>query len=97
MERLKEYRLEINAIDASLLELLERRLELALAIGQVKAENNLPILDASREKEVLARNLKALKRKDFQTEAIDFFTLIMDLGKRVQKGKEKTAKKGAEK
>jgi len=50
-----EYRRRIDTIDSELLILLNRRAECAIAIGKIKKEKNLPVLNAEREKQVLDR------------------------------------------
>jgi prephenate dehydratase/chorismate mutase len=46
---------EINAIDSELLELLNRRAEIALWVGAMKAEKDASLCDLGREREVLDR------------------------------------------
>lgn len=52
---LDELRGEIDAIDSELLSLFERRMAAARAVGKVKRDNNLPIMDAKRETAILDR------------------------------------------
>lgn len=47
---LKDYRLIMDEIDDSLIDLFRRRMELAGEIAQYKKEHDLPILDAGRER-----------------------------------------------
>ncbi len=71
---LEEYRSEIDAIDAELVELFGRRMALSAAIAQHKRENGLPVLDEGRERAVLDRaegrtldeTLRPLTRRFFQ-------------------------------
>ena len=48
-------RAEIDAIDTEILELLNRRAEIALRVGAAKAEKDASLVDPRRESEVLAR------------------------------------------
>jgi len=50
---IEELREEIDEIDEQILELLNRRAELAVSIGQVKTERSLPLVDEERERELL--------------------------------------------
>ncbi len=50
---LKDYRAELDALDAELGRLLSRRMELCGEIGDYKKARGLPILDAEREREKL--------------------------------------------
>ncbi len=48
---LNELRNEIDAVDAGLVALLEKRLDVSAAIGAYKKAHGLPVLDRSREAE----------------------------------------------
>ena len=50
MSNLETFRLEINDIDSQIFELLNQRHSVVKKIGQYKKENNIPVLDQSREK-----------------------------------------------
>ena len=50
MSNLETFRLEINDIDSQIFELLNQRHSVVKKIGQYKKENNMPVLDSSREK-----------------------------------------------
>ncbi len=54
-ERLEALRAEISALDDELLRVIERRRQLALEIGAVKAEMVLPTMDPAREARVVRR------------------------------------------
>ena len=51
---LEEYRKEIDAIDAELVKLFLRRMDVTQKVGEFKKANGIPVLDAGREKQVLA-------------------------------------------
>ncbi|HEY8561311.1 MAG TPA: chorismate mutase [Pyrinomonadaceae bacterium] len=53
--KLEDWRKEIDAVDAKLVELIARRLEIARKIGVLKAATGLPVVDRKREAEVLRR------------------------------------------
>lgn len=50
-----DIRAEIDQIDNELLQIFNRRAELALAIGHLKKELGLPIYDPSREKRIFTK------------------------------------------
>ena len=52
---MKEIRKEIDEVDGKILELLERRLELAKEVGRIKNEGGVQVEDSSREHEILKR------------------------------------------
>lgn len=55
MEDLSIIREKINEIDNKIVELWKERMETCLSVAQYKKENNLPVLDAKRETELLNR------------------------------------------
>lgn len=55
MEDLSTIRERINEIDNKIVELWKERMETCLSVAQYKKENNLPVLDARREAELLNR------------------------------------------
>ena len=55
MEQLQIYRDEIDEIDQKIMELLKRRFELIRAVGQLKAEQDLEVIQTERAKQVIAR------------------------------------------
>ena len=77
-------RKEIDTIDSEILKLFNRRMEISGEIGKYKEENNLPITNIEREKEIL---LKAVKKIDgkFSTSARILFSTLMELSKSYQR------------
>lgn len=55
MEDLSIIREKINNIDNQIIELWKERMETCLSVAQYKKENNLPVLDSKRERELLNR------------------------------------------
>lgn len=55
MEDLSKIREKINEIDNQIVELWKERMETALTVAQYKKANNMPVLDAKRERELLER------------------------------------------
>jgi chorismate mutase len=54
-----DWRKKIDEIDRRLVKLLNERAECALEIGKIKRLNGLPILESSREEEVMRLALEA--------------------------------------
>ena len=54
-QRLRSYRQSIDNIDAALIHLLAERFKITQAVGQYKAEHDLPPADPSREERQFAR------------------------------------------
>lgn len=85
MNKLEEARVEINRIDREIAGLFEERMKQVESVIAYKIENNLPILDSSREKEVIERNLKLLQNKNLEKYYIDFLENMMKISKDYQK------------
>ena len=85
MEELKKLRDQIKNFDEEIVKLLEKRFNLSLKIGELKKENNLPILDKDREKELLLINLSKLENKDFSESYLNIFKTILEESKKLQK------------
>lgn len=54
-QELKKLRKEIDAIDAEIILLMEKRVDIAKEIGALKKKGGLPVSDPEREKEVLVK------------------------------------------
>lgn len=57
-------RSEITSIDESIVELLEKRFEVIEEIAEIKQQNGMEVLDANREKELLAKLKENVKDTD---------------------------------
>ncbi len=60
MGNLEDYRREIDSIDRELIALFEKRMNVAIKVGEYKKERNLPIFNAKREEEVIEKNINLL-------------------------------------
>lgn len=83
MEKLTEYRQEIEAIDSELAELLVRRMKLSKKIGEYKKENGLPIYDPKREEELKIKNILAVEQ-EYQKAYREVFEVILKVSKDLQ-------------
>lgn len=86
-EKLKPLRAQIDAIDAQLLDLLNRRAQVAQQVGHVKAETDAPVFRPEREAQVLQsvaeRNPGPLKSSDVQMLFREIMSACRALEKRV--------------
>ena len=73
---LTELRREIDAIDRELVELLERRMDMAAGVAQYKMTRGLPVLDAGREAEKLDA-IRAMCRPETRSHIAGLFGHIM--------------------
>lgn len=89
---LQSLRTKIDDIDRELIRLFEDRMDVAAQIAAWKRENNVPVLDASRERDKLAE-IAASTRDDLQTYAQMLYSNIFELSRSYQSelGRGKTA------
>lgn len=85
MNKLQNLRNKIDNIDKDIVKLIEKRMKISYEIGQYKKENNIPIFDEKREKEVLDRKKELLENKDLSSMIIDIYNIIMNKSKDIQK------------
>jgi len=78
------YRRELDEIDRELTKLFERRMEVSRRVAEYKRENNLPVMDAGREEQVLTTRVEMLSNKGLESCCRAFFTEIMRLSRLVQ-------------
>lgn len=84
MVDLQDSREKIDEVDQKMVELFEKRMQLALDIAEYKKSVGKPIFDAAREEEKLAA-LTTLTDNEFNKRAIaDLFKQIMSLSRRLQ-------------
>jgi len=75
---------QIDAIDAQLLDLLNRRAEISLELGRHKREAGLGIRDAQREEQILTR-ARELSSGPLDAKAVErLFRTILDESRRAQ-------------
>lgn len=77
---IKELRKEIDGINNEMLELFVKRMEVSEQIAEYKRENNMPVIDRAREREILA-DMSEKAGSDMEKYAYYFFSKIMDLSR----------------
>lgn len=82
---IKQLRNEIDNIDKELVELLEKRMNIVKNVAIYKKNNNLPVLDSSREGEVLQKNVALIKDENLKNSIQEILKSIMDVSKELQK------------
>lgn len=83
MEDLSTIREKINEIDNKIIDLWKDRMEMCLSVAQHKKENNLPILDEKREKELLDR-IGSLAGDELASYARTLYETIMSISRSYQ-------------
>lgn len=84
MGRHEELRNEIDCIDRQLVQLFEKRMKVSTEIAEYKLANNIPVLDAQREKIVINKNIAYLNDQTLDTYISDFSKHLMELSRRRQ-------------
>ena len=83
MEDLQSLRTQIDNIDRQIAQLFRQRMAVTEQVGEYKAAHGLPVLDAAREKQVLAAKA-ALVGDDLRADITTLFETIMALSRRQQ-------------
>lgn len=81
---LSECREEIDKIDKELVQLFEKRMNIAINVAKYKIENNIPIFNGAREAEVIEKNINRLNNKQYSKLTEKFFNNLMELSRSLQ-------------
>ena len=84
MKDLNELRQEIDAIDRQLVALFEQRMAVTEQVGRYKLANHMPVLDRSREEQVLVGKTALLSNKALSADVTELFEAIMAISRRQQ-------------
>lgn len=82
---LEQYRKEIDAIDAKLLQLFEQRMDVCKKVGEYKKEHGLKILVPEREKAVIEKRTEEAQNPAYRPYVATFFEGIMQISRKLQK------------
>ncbi len=83
MEKLKEYRDEIEKLDKEIAQLLVKRMKLSKQIGDYKRNNGLSVFDPQRELELKEKNILAVEQ-EYQRAYQEIFETILKVSKDLQ-------------
>lgn len=81
---LDDARKEINRIDSQMAELFVQRMQAVRSVAEYKAEHNIPILDETREKEVIERNSTLVEDESLREYYVHFLREGMAISKAYQ-------------
>lgn len=95
MNELDEQRKIIDDIDTKLVELLEARMTACEEVGNIKLRNGMKILDAERERLVLADRVSRVNNQGYQRYTEEIFKSIMSQSRRLQKSIARTYDDGS--
>ncbi|WP_367924208.1 bifunctional chorismate mutase/prephenate dehydratase [uncultured Ruthenibacterium sp.] len=85
MDELLKARAVIDEVDAQMAELFCRRMDAVQSVAAYKKEKGLPVLDASREEAVVAKNLALLPKAEYSELYEDFVRHNMALSRAFQR------------
>lgn len=80
---IKELREEINGLDAEMTELFYKRMEIVGQVAEYKRKNNLPILDAAREQEILD-GIRKRDKGELSGDLTSFFSKLFQISRGYQ-------------
>lgn len=66
MNKLEECRNKIDEIDTQIISLFEERMSVVKEVTKYKKDNNIPVLDSSRESVMLDKNLKKINSEEYK-------------------------------
>lgn len=85
MNKLDEARSIINNVDLELIELFKKRMNASKMVAEFKKENNKPIYDEQREKELINKNVEALNDAELEKYYLTFLEGVLTASKDYQK------------
>ena len=80
---LQELRHQIDDIDSQLVELFKARMKIAASVAEYKRENGMRVLDASRERALLAK-IAELSGEEFEDYTRTLYSTILELSRSYQ-------------
>ena len=87
MKNLDDIRRVIDACDRDLVEIFEKRLMAVTDVLEYKKVNNLPVLQPSREEEVLNKVKSYLENPEFSNELESLYSHILKISRKLQSKK----------
>lgn len=79
IEKLEEYRAQIDALDRELIDILARRIRVIKAVGHLKAQENISVVQSARAEEVKRRNAQLAAEKGINPEFVRrFYDMLID-------------------
>lgn len=85
MNQLEILRTKLDDIDLEIIKLYEERMEIVKKVINFKINNNLPILDSSRESKMLENNLKKINNQEFKKYYKDVLNGFLKASRDLQK------------
>lgn len=84
-DKLQQAREIINDVDKQMAELFVKRMEAAKMVAEYKKEHGMPILDASREEQVISKNSEYIENDELRSFYVNFIRNTMEISKNYQR------------
>lgn len=84
MNKLEEARNIINDVDKEMIALFKKRMNASKMVAEYKKENNLNVLDSSRESFIIEKNINLLDDKELEKYYLTFFHGVLKSSKDYQ-------------
>lgn len=81
---IKEYREQINSLDVQIVELIEKRMDVAAGIGREKKRLGLPVFDTAREEERIETVKSLTKNQEYKEHMAQIYRNLMDETKKME-------------
>lgn len=94
LKDLELIRNEINSIDEEIIELFIRRMEAVRKVAEFKINNNIQVMDETRERFILNKYTKDVKDEELKSEIIDFLQSVLAISRKAQDEIIKTNSRG---
>ena len=85
MDKLTEARSVINRVDEEMAKLFTERMNAAAVVAAYKKEHGLPILDASREAEIIEKGVARIGDEALKEHYVTFLKSMMSISKSYQR------------
>ena len=85
MSELDLLRGSIDEVDRQIVSLFERRMAITQQVGEYKKGVGMPVMDAAREREVIAKKLACLTNQELRTDVTLLYETIMGISRRQQR------------
>ena len=91
MNKLSKWRLKIDKINSQILDIIAKRAKITNKIGKYKKQNNIPIYDSKREKEIHKKMRREAEKKDLNKEFVRklFDSILIQAKKEMMKNARK--------
>ncbi len=85
MSELDVLREEIDTIDREIVRLFERRMAVTEQVGNYKKDRGISVLDAARERDVVAKKVRCLENPALKTDVTTVYETMMGISRRQQR------------